>query len=97
MEFSVTTTNHEEIKQWAEENSGRPQIIDDKEAQADIKGIRITFKDEKQLLRDDIHRDISWDQFFKIFEENKLALQYYSNYKGDDMGIAYRFVRRDEE
>jgi hypothetical protein len=61
-------TDHEKIKRWAEERGGRPSRV------------KATTKGESAVLRFDFGRKdealepIEWDEFFKIFEENDLAL-----------------------
>ncbi|MFC6997161.1 hypothetical protein [Rufibacter roseus] len=71
-ESAKTTTNHDEIKKWAEARDGKP---------ATVKGTGDG--DEAGLLRinfpgyaEDNLEDISWDEFFERFEEKKLAFLY---------------------
>lgn len=90
------TTDHEEIKKWAREHQAVPAIIDDQEAGADKVGIRLDFPgdyDERYLDEDDTH-DVDWEEFFKIFEDNRLAFIYDAKSKGDP-SWAYRFIKRE--
>lgn len=70
MANNETLTDHDKIKAWASENNGRPAMVEDTEN--DDKG--------PGLLRFDHGQDneglevISWERFFEIFEEQKLAL-----------------------
>ena len=59
-------TNHDEIRKWAEKHKGRPSKVE-----TGGKGgiLRLDFRDKDEDLT-----EISWDEFFEIFEENKLAL-----------------------
>lgn len=66
MSSSKTTTDHSEIKKWAESNDGKPAHVRDAPAI-----LRIEFQD-----KDDNLEVISWEKFFESFEENKLALVY---------------------
>ncbi|CDN55614.1 Hypothetical protein RG1141_CH32790 [Neorhizobium galegae bv. officinalis bv. officinalis str. HAMBI 1141] len=65
MSKAVETTDHKEIRQWIEERGGHP---------ARVKGAR-----EEGILRVDFGKpeesleEIAWDDFFSIFDENKLV------------------------
>lgn len=71
MSHSSTTTNHEEIRKWAEERGGRPSRVRDTGGKQDPGILRLDFGDQ-----DDGLEEISWDEFFEKFEESKLALLY---------------------
>lgn len=70
--LSKTTIDHDEIRRWAEERGGQP---------SDVKG---TGRDGTGILRIDFPgysgegtlEPISWDEFFKKFEESNLAFVY---------------------
>ena len=68
-----TTTEHDEIRKWVEERGGRPSRVKDtagKEDDAD--GIlRIDFGEPEESLE-----EISWDDFFAVFEDRELAFLY---------------------
>ncbi len=66
-----TTTDHDEIRKWAESRGGRPSRVKDTERGDDAGILRIDFGD-----RDDSLEEISWDEFFEKFEESELALLY---------------------
>jgi hypothetical protein len=74
MSTATKTTNHDDIRRWVEERGGKPAIVADTEDNGREGGIlRINFEepggeDDKGL------REIGWDEFFKIFEDNDLAL-----------------------
>lgn len=95
------TINHKEIKEWAQKYGGKPQIIDDPTAGFDLPGIRINFPGEG----DDVFldkakvRDISWDEFFKEFEDGNLGFVYMDEIVSNDpdsLSRAYRFINRDD-
>ena len=73
MSSSNTTTDHDEIKQWAEDRGGKPARVKDAGGDGDL--IRLMFPDAKQA-DDDGLEEIEWDRWFENFEENKLALIY---------------------
>ena len=72
MSSAKKTTDHEEIRRWVEERGGHPARVKTS-GQKDGGGIlRIDF-DEPGGNDDERLERISWDEFFKIFDENELA------------------------
>jgi hypothetical protein len=70
---SKTTTDHDEIRQWAEAHDGKPAAVIGTGEGSDPGILRIDFpgfSGEGKL------RPISWDEFFKWFDANQLALVY---------------------
>jgi len=86
---SKTTTDHNIIKNWVENRNGRP---------ANVKGtgggepglLRIDF-DEK----DDNLEEISWDEFFKKFEEKGLAFLYQDETADGKKSRFFKFISRN--
>jgi hypothetical protein len=66
MTSATATTNHEEIRRWAEERGGHPARVEGTNI------LRIDF-DEPRGNDDDRLERIGWDEFFKVFDRNKLA------------------------
>jgi hypothetical protein len=101
VEQDIITTNHRKIKEWIEDNGGRPAIIcraDIPSINEDEVGLRISFggKDDKKLLgAAKISKNISWKNFFKLFERKGLAFIYQLTPKGPDISWTYRFIRRE--
>ena len=87
---SNTTTNHDEIRKWVEERGGRPAIV---------KG---TERGESALLRidypgysgEDTLETIEWDEFFEIFDDNKLAFLYQDKTADGGESRFSKFVNR---
>ena len=87
---SNTTTNHDEIRKWVEERGGTPAIV---------KG---TEKGESALLRidypgysgEDTLEAIEWDEFFEIFDDNKLAFLYQDETADGGKSRFSKFVNR---
>jgi hypothetical protein len=83
-----TTTDHEQIRQWAEERGGRPAMV---------KG---TGKGGKALLRIDFGEpeesleEISWEDFFDSFEKANLAFLHQDRTKDGQMSRFFKFVAR---
>lgn len=67
------TTNHETIKKWVEERGGSPAVVKNTTGGADVGLLRINFPGYSgaQSLE-----NISWDQFFKEFDEKHLVFLY---------------------
>lgn len=63
-----TTTDHDEIRRWAEERGGRPALAREHEPL----GLRIEFPEDREsgLLL------ISWEEFFEKFDEDNLVFLY---------------------
>jgi hypothetical protein len=86
MSSSDTTTNHTEIRTWAEAREGRPAKVD-----TGGKGgiLRIDFGEPEDNLE-----EISWDEFFQIFDENKLAFLYQDKTADGGQSRFNKFVNR---
>ena len=70
---SQFTTDHEEIKRWAEERGARPACVRGTGSEGDIGMIRLDFPG---YSGSDSLEEISWDEWFEKFDENDLALLY---------------------
>jgi hypothetical protein len=73
MVTATKTADHDEIRKWAEARGGKPARVD---AQGHKQGggiLRINF-DEPGGDDDDRLEEISWEEWFNIFDENDLAL-----------------------
>lgn len=86
MSSSKTTIDHEEIKKWVEERDGRPSKV-----KTSTSGgiLRIDFAEP-----DDKLEQIEWDEFFKIFDENKLAFLYQEETSGNKTSRFSKFIAR---
>ncbi|HEY4564708.1 MAG TPA: hypothetical protein VIJ36_17110 [Thermoanaerobaculia bacterium] len=65
-----TTTDHEEIRRWAEERGGRPAAVVDPEDSKVAGGLRIDFPDYDS---GEALQEITWAEFFDRFEEENLT------------------------
>ncbi len=90
-----TTDDHNEIRQWAEHLRGKPMIIDHPIARADKIGIRIEFPGETHEVLMSETRPATWDEFFSVFEDQRLLLTYDDDPVGDDPTEWYRFEKRE--
>lgn len=72
MAESRSTTDHDEIRRWAEERGGRPAKVAGQEPIA----LRIDFPGEEEEEEGEELVQISWDEFFDAFEEKNLVFLY---------------------
>jgi hypothetical protein len=86
MSSSQTTTNHDDIRAWAEARDGHPAMVESKG-----KGgvLRIDFGEPEDTLK-----PISWDEFFAIFDENRLAFLYQDETSSGGESRFNKFVNR---
>jgi hypothetical protein len=70
---SHTTTDHEEIRKWVEERGGKPVCVKGTKSKDDTCLLRIDFPGG---AGDESFEDVSWDNFFKTFDENNLSFLY---------------------
>jgi hypothetical protein len=73
--MAETTTDHAKIRKWAEKHGGMPAAVDRTHRKDDVGIIRVMFPKAPQSEHDHLV-EISWDEFFKEFDERKLALIY---------------------
>jgi len=86
MSQANTTTNHDEIRKWVEERKGRPSLI-----KTSGKGgvLRIDFGEAEEEFE-----EISWDEFFKIFDESELAFLHQDETSAGKTSRFNKFVSR---
>lgn len=67
------TTDHDEIRTWAEDHGGRPAAVARTHSDKDVGIIRIMFPDAPNSEHDAL-TEITWEEFFEEFEARNLAL-----------------------
>src|SRR6266404_4466637 len=85
-----TTMDHEEIRRWAEERGARPACVKGTE-RGDTCLLRLDFpgySGEESL------QPVSWDQWFKTFDQNNLALVYQEKTAGGQQSNFNKLVNR---
>lgn len=87
MSEATTTTNHDTIRKWAEARGGKPARV---AGQGEGGILRIDFDPPEDRLE-----EIGWDEFFRIFDENRLAFLYQDRTEGDRTSRFNKFVQRD--
>ena len=90
MAKSEKTTDHTTIRSWVEEHDGVPMKVKGTE-KGDSALLRIAFPQSNHSDSDNLE-EISWYEFFQIFDENKLALLYQPE---DDEKLFTKLVNRD--
>lgn len=91
---SRRTTNHDEIKKWVEEREGYPATVKRTGDEKDPGILRIDF--EGYSGRDSLER-ISWDEFFKKFDEKHLAFLYQDKTRDGEQSRFFKFLSGDED
>ncbi len=66
-----TTFDHGFIRAWAEARDGRPALLDGRISSSGNPLLRFDFGTSEPGLR-----EVAWDEFFVIFEGEKLALEF---------------------
>jgi hypothetical protein len=91
---SGRTTDHEIIRRWIEERGGSPAAVKATESGDDPGLLRINFpgySGENRL------EDISWEDFFKKFDEKDLEFLYQDQTRDGEMSRFWKFVSRESE
>jgi len=81
------TTDQEEIREWVEERGGHP---------ARVKGTDVLRIDYPGFSGEDRLEEITWETFFKAFEENNLAFLYQDKTKDGKQSRFSKLVDRDK-
>lgn len=86
MTESRTTTDHDEIRRWAEARDGHPARV---KGQGEGGILRIDFGEPEDSLE-----EIDWDTFFEIFDDNDLAFLYQEKTQDGGTSRFNKFVDR---
>jgi hypothetical protein len=90
MSQAKVITDHQQIKRWAEERGGHPAKVRNTEDNSGEGGVlRFDFAEKDASLE-----DISWEEFFEIFEENGLALLEQEETRSGRVSRFSKFVNR---
>ncbi|MDR6636206.1 hypothetical protein J2X72_005020 [Phyllobacterium sp. 1468] len=88
MTDSKTTTDHNTIQRWAEERKGVPSKVTGS-GEGGI--LRIDFGEPEEGLE-----KISWENFFEVFDERKLAFLYQEKTADGKMSRFNKFVSKNQ-
>jgi hypothetical protein len=73
--MAKSSTDHDEIRRWAERHGGRPATVKRTHHADTIGIIRIMFPDAPRTKHEELD-EITWDDFFRQFDEAGLVLLY---------------------
>ena len=85
-----TTTDHGFIRAWAEARDGRPGMLEGRTSASGAPLLRFDFGTPEPGLA-----EIAWDEFFEIFESDRLALEFRES--PGHLSRFYKLVPRSEE
>ena len=89
---SKVTTDHDEIRHWAEARGAKPAAVRRTESDDDPGIIRLEFPD---YSGGDSLEEISWDEWFRKFDGNGLALLYQEHIANGDDSNFNQIIRRE--
>jgi hypothetical protein len=89
---SKTTTDHKTIQQWAEARDGKPTSVKGTEKDGEAGLLRIDFPG---YSGGDRLEEISWDEFFKKFDEKNLAFLYQEHTSSGEESRFFKLIGRD--
>src|SRR5947209_13135285 len=89
---SKITTNHDEIRKWAEARGGKPSTVKRTEGNDEVGVLRIDFPG---YSGQDSLEEISWDDFFAKFDEKNLAFLYQDKTSSGEESRFFKLVSRD--
>jgi hypothetical protein len=80
------TQDHDEIRTWVEERGGRPSVVESTwDGESGL--LRIDFGEKEEELS-----EISWDDFFRVFDENNLVFLYQDQTADGSESRFFKFV-----
>lgn len=89
---SKTTTDHDEIRKWAEARGGKPSRVRGTGDDEDPGMLRIDFPG---YSGDDALEEITWEEWFEKFDESGLALLYQETTAAGERSNFSKLVRRE--
>jgi hypothetical protein len=93
MADAKVTTDHQKIRQWAEERGGKPAAVKGTGSGDDPGVLRIDFPG---YSGEETLEQITWEQFFDKFEKERLAFLYQEETLGGDVSRFSKLTNRHE-
>ncbi|MEX2574541.1 MAG: hypothetical protein WD317_09600 [Balneolaceae bacterium] len=84
-----TTTDHDLIKKWAESRNGKPAVVTSGDEETNLLRINFPGYSEENL------KEIDWDKWFDVFDDNNLALVYQEKTKDGEDSNFNKIVSRE--
>ena len=94
MAQAKVTTDHDEIRKWAEARGGRPATVRSTHTKNNPGIIRIEFP-KAPNAKDEALEEISWEEFFEKFDTSKLALLYQDETAGGGRSNFNKIIGRE--
>ena len=91
---SVTTTDHDQIRAWAEARGGKPAAVGGTGSGNDVGLIRLEFPGATDA-NDANLAEIPWDEFFQKFEDSGLALVFQEQTAAGEQSNFNKLVKRE--
>jgi hypothetical protein len=85
------TTDHDEIRRWADARDATPSVVKDTH---DEEGSGILRFDMPGYDGGDNLEEVSWDEFFEIFDDRELAMIYQEETADGETSYFSKFVSR---
>jgi len=92
MSTAKQTHEHEQIKKWVETRHGVPAKVKGTGKSDDEGILRIHFPQHSEQQND--LEEISWEDFFKDFDENHLDFLYQEQKENGEQSTFHKFVKR---
>lgn len=87
---SKKTTDHGQIRRWAEERQGWPATVKGTSPSHTAGLLRIGFSQTQESSLE----PISWEAFFEKFDQQQLVFLYQDHTQKGDISRFFKFVRR---
>lgn len=84
------TRDHDTVRRWAEKRGGRPTMVEGTQI------LRIDF-DDPDGSRDEKLVPVSWDEFFRVFDERGLEFLYQGHTHDGHISRFNKFVYSDTD
>ena len=85
---SRQTSDHDRIREWVEQRDGRPASVRGTEHGEHVGVLRIKFSEDEDL------EEIGWDEFFRKFDQERLAFLYQDETLDGGLSRFFKFVDR---
>jgi len=83
-------TDHDTIRKWVEERKGVPAVITSTRKNNETGILRIMFPERG---KNPSLTEISWDEFFRKFDEERLKFLYQEKTQDGNLSRFFKFVR----
>jgi hypothetical protein len=90
MSQAKVTTDHSKIRSWAEQRGGHPATVRATSGDSQAGILRLDFDPKDESLK-----DVSWDEFFRKFDGEKLAFLYQDKTPEGKISRFHKFVDRN--